>query len=159
LVLGLDVIYRDHHAVSNIFNLFPLYFIIIIIYNMYSRLPMRFNATAKSGLSRRFYATHHQEQDPKSGSSVPLIIAGLIGVGGLVYYSNKGGKKALDPSDKTGQKVQKEADKAISERTDAQGNVYPEDAPPSTVINEKVDQTSHPVATKAAAYVDPKKHN
>ncbi|SAM02412.1 hypothetical protein [Absidia glauca] len=127
---------------------------------------MLLNTNLKSGLKRggrRSYTTgHHQEQDPTppSGSSTPFIVAGLVALGGIIYYSKTAGPKTtLDPSDSKGQKVQKEADRAIAERTDATGTVYPKDAPSSTVINEKVQQTAHPVATKQAAYVDPKKED
>lgn len=63
---------------------------------MSSRLSFLLNTNLKSGLKRggrRSYATgHHQEQDPTppSGSSTPFIVAGLVALGGIIYYSKTG---------------------------------------------------------------------
>ncbi|ORZ21315.1 hypothetical protein BCR42DRAFT_448173 [Absidia repens] len=135
---------------------------------MLQRLPILFKSSIKSGIRTgtqerrntaiRSYATH-QEQDAKpSSSSTPLIVAGVLAVGGYVYYSkNKGpsGNKKPDPSDVAGQKFQKEADQEISKRTDARDSVDIRGQSPSTIQNENKELAGHPVATKKDAYVDP----
>ncbi|CAO3588029.1 unnamed protein product [Absidia cylindrospora] len=135
---------------------------------MLQHLPTLFKSSIKSGIRTgaqqrrnttiRSYATH-QEQDAKpSGSSTPLIVAGVLAVGGYIYYSkNKGasGNKKADPSDVAGQKFQKEADQEISKRTGARDSVDLRGQSPSTIQNENKELSGHPVATKKDAYVDP----
>lgn len=70
---------------------------------MYQRLPTLLNTAAKSGLRRgrlqqrqpqgvRSYATHQEQDQKPSRNSTPLIVSGLLILGGVAYFATSQSK-------------------------------------------------------------------
>ncbi|ORZ11202.1 hypothetical protein BCR42DRAFT_494226 [Absidia repens] len=126
------------------------------------RFPSLLNAGLKSGMKSRPnqpMMRSYSTQENKPSSMAPLMIAGFFALGGIIYYSRhkdalEGGKK-LDPSDRKGQEIQKETDKAIKDRQDSTGAVDLRGQSSDTIVTENTSLPGHPAATKKDAYVDP----